>query len=107
MSRSRQIQSKTVSETRNVAVSFAGVLDDGELLTGTPTVSATGVTVSGAAVTSAAMTILGESVPAGEAVKFAVTGGTAGRYVIAVTCATNSTPAQSLRGSVTLDVVAD
>ncbi len=105
-----QVQQKAASEVRNVAVSFAGKLDDGELLTGTPTVtvSPTGPTIASESVSAEALTINGESVAAGAAVQFRVSGGTAGvTYTITVSCATDASPAQTLRGKVTLEVVAD
>ena len=109
MSTAPQINHKTVSEVRNDAVSFAGKLDVGELLTGTPTIPAvTDLTFSNKVVSTAALTINGVSVPIGEAVQFKVSGGVAGkRYTIQISCATDATPAQTLYGSVILDVEAD
>ena len=105
-----QRPSKTASEVRNVAVSFVGKLDSGELLTGSPTVAeSTGdLAIANVAVSTAALTINGASVAAGAAVQFSVSGGTAGTtYVITIACGTDSTPAQTLRGAIYLPVVAD
>jgi len=109
-----QRQSKAVSAVRNIAVSFSGHLDDGELLTGTPTISDTAspspevLTFSNPVVSTAALTINGISVPAGEAVQFSVSGGVAdGEYTIKIAAATDATPQQTLIGRVVLSVDAD
>lgn len=103
-----QVHLKAVSEVRNVAVSFANMLDDGELLTGTPTITCTGLTFSNQAVNTAALTIDGVEVAIGQAVQFKVVGGTAlTQYTIQVQCGTTSTPAQTLRLLCLLDVQAD
>jgi len=109
-----QINEKTANEARNGAISFSGKLDSGELLTGTPTVvdcsppSPETLVFTSIAVNTAILTINGESVPIGEAVQFKVTGGVAGiKYTIKATCGTDSTPAQTLIGSVTMRVTPD
>lgn len=114
MSKAPQRNSKTVSEVRNTAVSFSGKLDDGELLTGTPTVvevdasSPQALAFSNIAINTAILTINDISTPIGEAVQFSVSGGIANAvYVIKIACGTDSTPAQTLYGSVTLRVRAD
>jgi hypothetical protein len=87
--------------TRNVAVDCRGQLDTNEVITGTPTVevSPEGPTIDNVKVSTAALTILGASVPAGEAVQFRVSGLTAGtRYQFTITASTNSSPAQTLIG---------
>lgn len=101
---------KTVSGVRNVAVSFANVVDSGELLTGTPTItgSPSGLTFANQAVNTAALTINGESVAIGNAVQFKVAGGTADtEYTILVQVSTDATPAQTFYDSLKLLVVAD
>lgn len=111
MSIALQTQQKTASEVRNVAVSFAGKLDSGELLTGTPTVTevtTTDLTFASQAVNTAALTINGVSTAIGRAAQFKVTGGTAGTtYEITVSCGTDATPAQTLYGTIKLKVVED
>lgn len=102
-----QAHSKSSTEVRNIAVSFAGKLDSGELLTGVPTVtvSPSGPTLANKLVTTTAKTINGASVAAGAAVTFNVTGGTAGvKYTITITVGTDATPAQTLQGIVILRV---
>ena len=102
---------KRVSEVRNVSISFAGLLDSGELLSGTPTiveVTTTDLTLTNKVISTAILTINDISVPVAEAVQFSVSGGTAGKtYKIRISCATNSTPAQTLYDEITLPVVAD
>jgi hypothetical protein len=92
---------KTPAESKTVAVSFRSDLNltAGEILTGTPTVTVTGLTVSNIAVNSTTITLdpSGEVCTAGQAVVFLVSGGTAGdNYTMRVQCGTNSTPAQVL-----------
>jgi hypothetical protein len=76
------------------AVSFADWLDPGETLTGTPLVTEVGttdLTLGGKAVSSASLTILGETVAAGGAVQFTVSGQKAGTlYTISVTASTTA-----------------
>lgn len=91
----------TVGETRNVAVSFVGVLDDGELLTGTPIVTevaSSDLTITHQAVNNTARTISGQRVPAGKAVQFRVSGQQASRssYTIEIKVNTNASPPQTL-----------
>ena len=114
MSLAPQRNTKTVLEVRNTAVSFSGKLDDGELLTGTPVVteidasSPQALTFSNVAISTAIKTINDISTPIGEAVQFSVSGGVANAvYVIKIACGTDSTPAQTLYGSITLRVRAD
>lgn len=108
---------KSVSGTRNVSISFSDMLDVGELLNGTPTIvevagtgsPTTDLTLSNKVVSTSALTINDVSVPLGEAVQFAVTGGLVANspYSITITVATDSTPAQSLVGTVLLTIIAD
>lgn len=95
-------------ETRNGKVSFVDLLDSGESLTGTPTVAevtTSDLTISNAAVSAAALTILGESVAAGKAVQFKVTGGSAGTtYLLRVTVSTDATPAQTFERYVKMEM---
>lgn len=103
-----QTQSKTAAEVRNASVSFVNVLDVGELLTGTPTVTSDGAsppTFSDKVVNTAALTILGKDVAIGQAAQFKITDGTAGQtYTITVTGISNATPAQTLVATLTLTV---
>lgn len=83
---------KHSGETRNVGVSLSGCLEDDETLTGTPTVTASpsGLTISGEAVSASVAEIEGVNVPAGEAVLFAVSGGTSGQaYTFTITATTS------------------
>lgn len=108
---------KSVSGTRNVAVSFADMLDSGELLTGTPTITeiagsaspTTDLTLSNKLVSTAQLTINDTTVAIGEAVQFNVVGGLVANspYSITISVATDSTPAQALIGTVVLTIIAD
>lgn len=107
-----ELPAMSVGEDRLAAVSFAGKLDSGVLLTGTPTVTeATGtLTLSSKAVSTGNLTINNETVLTGQAVQFLVDAGnaTAGTvYTIRIACATDSTPAETVRGRVRVRVVAD
>lgn len=102
-----QIQEKTAAEIRFAAVDFQGLLDDGELLTGTPTLASapTGLTFANTGVNAAELEINGVTAAIGQAVQFKVTGGTSGTaYVVTVTCGTDGTPAQTLVGKVKIVV---
>lgn len=91
---------QSVAETRNVAVSFVGELDSGELLTGTPTVvaSPTGPTISNIARNSAQITVDDEVAAIDQAVTFTVSGVTANvNYVLTVTCATSASQTIDVR----------
>jgi len=110
MSTAPQIQTKRVSETRNVAVSFSGLLDSSEVLTGTPTVTevtTNDLTLSNKVLNASAVIINGESVPANEAILFSVLGGIPKYYTIQLSCSTDATPAQVLYDNIILDVIAD
>lgn len=103
-----QVGEKTPAEVLNVAVSFAGKLNEGELLTGTPTLSVTpsGMAVTAAAVNTVALTIQQRTVAIGQAVQFAVSSGTVDdSYVVAISAVTNATPAQTLQGFCQINVV--
>lgn len=83
----------TAGETRNVSIDFAGKLDSGELLTGTPTVEEVGssaLTITNKQVNATSKTINGRDAAAGEAVQFRVSGLVAGTsYLIKVTVSTD------------------
>ena len=84
----------SVGDVEQGAVSFADVLDASETLTGTPVVTEVGttdLTLGDKAVSIAALTILGVSVAAAEAVQFSVSGQKAGTlYTISVTASTTA-----------------
>jgi len=110
MTIAREIRNKTVSAVRNITVSFSGKLDDGELLTGTPTVTevtTTDLTISNETASVGALVVNGVLTPTGEAVQFSVTGGSVGTYQITIAVNTDSLPAQLLYGTIKLKVVAD
>jgi hypothetical protein len=95
-----EIRHKTANEVRNGIVSFIGKLDTSELLTGTPTASASpsGLTFASVAVNTTARTLEdGTQVAIGQGVQFRVSGGTAGtKYIITVQAGTTSSPAQTV-----------
>lgn len=111
MSTAPQRYIKHVSELVNAAVDMRGLLDTGELLTGTPTVvevTTTDLTLTSKAINSSAVVVNGESCAAGQAVTFRVAGGVAGsQYTIRITASTNATPAQTRIVKVRLGVIAD
>jgi len=96
-----------VGETRNVAVSFVDVLDDDELLTGTPTiveVTTNDLTLTNKTVNTSVLTINGHSVAIGKAIQFKVSGQLVANspYTIKITVSTNA--AQTLVKYVVLSV---
>ena len=111
MSKALEIQSKTVSEVRNLAASFVGKLDVGENLTSVlppAEVSSSDLSFSNIGVSIIVLTINGNSVPIGRAVQFSVSGGIAGkRYEITITASSDAAPAQTLTLIVTLNVAGD
>ncbi len=104
-----EIETITTNEVRIVSVDFSGLLDDGELLTGTPTVTApvgSGLVLSQKQVTASAITVNDVTLAAGQAVQFKVdaTAATAAsRYGIEILCGTDA--GQTLEGNITLRVV--
>jgi hypothetical protein len=99
MTEAPQNYTKKSAAAKNGAVSFEPELEDGELLTGTPTATSVpeGLTIDNVRVSTGELTINEKAVPTGRAVQFRVAGGVARKqYKIRVTCATNSSPAQTL-----------
>lgn len=95
----------------NFAVSFADVVDSGELLTGTPTVAeqtSSDLTITNKVVNSAALTINNKTVAIGNAVQFKVVGHLLAtlEYTIKITVLTDSSPAQTKIGYVKFKVEA-
>lgn len=103
-----QIPAKRAGEVRLASVSFVGLLDAGELLSGAPTVAEVGttdLTLDQVAVNASAVEVVDSEVGVGQAVRFRVAGGIAGRrYTLRLSCATNATPPQTLQGDVQLVV---
>lgn len=86
-----QLHPVSTEETRTVSVSFAEMLDSGELLSGTPDIQCSAnLTISAAQVTSDVAEINGEQVIAGNAVQFHVAGSVPGLYPIEIVCNTNA-----------------
>lgn len=99
MTRAEQVYPKSPTAIKIAAASFDGELYPGESLSGTPTVTASpaGLTVDSPSINTDPVTIDGVSVAAGRAVLFRVADGQAGKkYVMTVTCSTDSSPAQRL-----------
>lgn len=110
-----------VSETRTIAISFDGLLDElnEEKLTGTPTFAqykkntttgawdvSTDLTISSAAVSSGVVRVGTKDVRSGAVVLALATGAVAATaYRLVCTCGTTSSPAQTVRGIVHLDGV--
>lgn len=86
-----QIYYKAPSEVRGVIVDMRGVLRQGEILTGSPTVTFTGPTIASAAVTTAVQLVNGQSVPAGCGVTFTISAGSDGNdYIGSIACGTSA-----------------
>ncbi len=88
----KEIESKDASETRSADVSFTGLLEASEILTGTPTCSSSpaGLTFASVAYNSSTIVIAGESVTANRGLSFLVSGGTAG-VLYTITCTAPTT----------------
>ena len=107
-------QRHTISrgETVNVAVSMIGLLDPGELLTGTPTVlevTTSDLTLGSKVVNTTAITVNDVLNIVGQVVRFtaAPISTALGSYVVTITCGTNATPPQTRKANIKLTVVAD
>lgn len=99
----------TTNEVRIVSVDFSGKLDPGELLTGTPTITApvgSGLVLTQKQVNASAVTVNDVALVAGQAVQFkcdATAATAANRYEIEILCGTDA--GQTLEGNVILRVV--
>jgi hypothetical protein len=108
-------------EIRLVSVDMQGVLGPGETMTGTPAVdvflldtdtgtlsSSAALTISDRKLNAAEIAINGQPVPISKGVECMVntTNGVVGkRYVLVITAITNSTPAQTIKREVPIDIV--
>lgn len=104
-----QRHTKTASEVRNVSIDMQGLLDDGELLTGTPIiveVTTSHLTITNKAVSSEALTINGADCAAGKALQCTIAGGNAGHtYAVRFTVTTEA--GQTLIVTASLRVIED
>ena len=95
--------------TRIVSLDLTDDLDSSETLTGTPTVSeisTTDLTLGNKQVNSGSITVLGRTVTAGKAIQFTTAGQVAGTvYSLSVSCATTTTPAETLTYTVIMPCV--
>lgn len=89
----------SVGDVELVAIDYTDLLDTGELLTGTPTVTeqtTADLTLANKAVSTASLTILGTTVVTGAAVQFSIQGQQASTcYTIRVSVGTDATPART------------
>lgn len=98
------VQYKTPTEVLGVSVDMRSKLRQGELLTGTPTITVTGPTASSPAVSTSPLLINGDTVEAGKAVTFTVSGGSANTtYSIHVSCGTSASQTVETYLSLTVD----
>jgi len=112
MSTAPQRPTASVGSVRNIAVSFSDKMDSGELLTGTPTIvnanpnSPEDLTISNKVISTAALTINGTTVPIAEAVQCSVSGFIAANfpYTLNITISTDSTPAQTFKDSIVINL---
>lgn len=87
----KHVYDKTPDEVIGVQIDFRGLLRQGEVLSGTPTLTASGITTASPAVSTTDLLINGEMVPAGKAVTAAVSAGSAGtNYMILAKCGTSA-----------------
>ena len=104
-----ELREMSASETRTFSVDMKGKLDDGELLTGTPTVtevSTSDLELTNKQLSTVEMKINRRKVPAGEAIMFTgrVVGATpAPSYEIDLLCSTDG--GQVIDGRVTVNVI--
>ena len=109
MSLARERHTKREAEVRTSHASFDEALEEGELLTGTPTltVSPAGtLTADTPALTTGDVDISGRSVAAARALSFRISGGTEGvSYIVTVTAASDGSPAQTIELDCPVSVV--
>lgn len=98
---------KSSSAVRNVKIDATAELTGSEVLTGTPTITESTLTLTGKAINSSAtVEINGATVALNKAILFTVAGGTAGTtYSIAISVGTTSNPAETLTYDGQLEVV--
>lgn len=103
--RAQQLPCIVNGETRVGRISFDGKLETGESLTGSPTItditgdSPSDLTIGDETISTATLEILGVDISAGRALTFSVTGQQADKeYELSVSCGTDATPAQTLKG---------
>lgn len=98
-----QIHNISTDETRNVSVDMTALLDDGETITGSPTVQCdASITVTNEQYNAAAVTINGVSVAAGKAVQFTVEPSARGLYPVEIVAQTSE--GQTLEATIKLSV---
>lgn len=94
----RQRFTQTPNEVRTVTVGFKDLLESGELLTGTVTVTPTPATMTCASPIRNASSVVidGETYLANQAIQFSASAGVEGQvYLILISVATNGSPAQT------------
>lgn len=103
-----QLGEKYVVEVRRVAVSFAGLLDDGETLTVGPIITSlpAGVAISGEQFNGAAIVVNGVTVDANEVALFLVSAGAADTFYD-LSVAVSSSNGQQFTRVVRLKVLAN
>lgn len=91
--KSLQIHEISVTETRHVSVDMRSKLDGTELLTGTATVTeitTTALSITNVSISSAELSINGDTVPVAQALQFTVAASEQGRYDVLVRCTTDA-----------------
>lgn len=107
MAKAKQTHCMTMNEEKNLAISFSPLLGDGQVLTGTPVITASpsSITITNKVVSIAEITLNQTPVPVGEAVQCHVASPTAvGTYTITILCDDDEDPAQTHEGEIILQV---
>lgn len=98
-----QIHDISTDEVRNVSVDMTALLDDGEVLTGIPTIECSAaLTITNEQRNGTAITVNGTEVAANCAVQFTVAASEPGRYILEVVCSTDGS--QTVEGRIILYV---
>ena len=98
-----QIRVMTTDETRNISVDMSALLDDGEVLVGTPDVQcAADLVIDNAQINAATIDVNGSVVAVGMAVQFRASSHVAARYDVEIVC--NTDAGQVIEGCVVLHV---
>ena len=105
MTIARQVRTKSATSKRTISIDYTDKLDGSTLLVNPVTVSANGTTpptISGATISTTALTINDESVAAGKAVTFVVDGGAPGTYRINISVDNDAATVETFNDTIIL-----
>lgn len=101
-----ELRTKRAAEVRTISVDLSDMLDEGETLTGSPTITSTpsGLTIDNEQISDSALTINDREVSAGLVVQFTASGGTA-RQTYSIILQSDTSGSQTIEVELRLRVV--